>query len=119
MSLETGFLHREIGANGRSQGCEEEFCDQDGAYRIKRTIEAYWAKLGHPVTVEVVNMGFSNACRQARFDVRSQMRNGLPPSLKIWSPRDKVLRRATNPFTEARNASCGATETPGVSVSRT
>ncbi|MEQ1811480.1 MAG: hypothetical protein ABL889_16235 [Terricaulis sp.] len=41
-------------------------------------IEIYWRNQGFVVTVEHHNAGFHPATRSARFDVRSDMRNGWP-----------------------------------------
>lgn len=63
-----------IGASDR----EADFCSQHGAAALKATIEAYWAERGQHVLVSLLNVGFHPAIRAARFDVRSDMVNGLP-----------------------------------------
>lgn len=55
-----------------------DYVDRDGAAKIKATIEAYWAARGHVVQVVLVNAGFHPAIRCARYDVRSDLVNGLP-----------------------------------------
>lgn len=55
-----------------------DYCSEDGARRIKKALIAYWAARGHDVTVEIERAGFDSAMRSARFDVRSNMVNGLP-----------------------------------------
>ena len=52
--------------------------NKEGAERLRRQITAYWAERGHTVKVEVINQGFDNSARGARYDVRSDMKNGLP-----------------------------------------
>jgi hypothetical protein len=53
---------------------------QEGAQRLKAMIEAYWAARGYSVMVALQNMGFHPALRAARFEVRSDMVDGLPQS---------------------------------------
>ena len=64
------------GAN-RGAG-ESDFCSRDGAHAIKAKIEAYWRERGQTVQVMLHNVGFHPAIRAARFDVRSDMINGMP-----------------------------------------
>lgn len=90
MSLE---ISRQIQANGRHEGCEEEYTDFRGAQRLKDEIEAVWAKRGFSVEVQIVNAGFNPACRAARYDVRSDMKNGLPFGVKEWSQRRKTFAK--------------------------
>lgn len=66
-------------ANTRSAG-ESDFCSRDGAHALKAKIEAYWRERGHDVMVALHNVGFHPAIRAARFDVRSDMINGMPRS---------------------------------------
>lgn len=55
-----------------------DFCSEDGAAALKQTIEAYWRARGADVQVRVANAGFSPEVRAARYDVRSDLINGLP-----------------------------------------
>lgn len=64
-----------------------ETTDREGAQRIARQIEQYWAERGHVVCVNVVHAGFHAAMRAARYDLRSSMKNGLPVSA-LPSPED-------------------------------
>lgn len=59
---------------------EADFCSRDGAHALKAKIEAYWRDRGHNVMVALHNVGFHPAIRAARFDVRSDMINGMPRS---------------------------------------
>ena len=59
-------------------GGEADYCSQDGAQALKARIEAYWAARGQQVMVALHNVGFHPAIRAARFDVRSDMVNGMP-----------------------------------------
>ena len=54
------------------------WCDRPGANELKAKIEAYWAERGHSVMVTVHESAFHPAIRSTRFDVRSDMINGLP-----------------------------------------
>ncbi|GEM_PF-2518591 len=64
-------------ASNRGAG-EYDFCSRSGAQELKAKIEAYWAERGHTVQVMLHNVGFHPAIRAARFDVRSDMINGMP-----------------------------------------
>lgn len=57
---------------------EHDFCNPDGARRLKQRIEDYWRERGYAVDVKLVEAGFVAAMRSARTDVRSDMVNGLP-----------------------------------------
>jgi hypothetical protein len=61
-----------------SSAGESDFCSRDGAHALKAKIEAYWRDRGHTVMVALHNVGFHPAIRAARYDVRSDMVNGLP-----------------------------------------
>ncbi len=55
-----------------------DWCDADGARRLKDKIREYWAERGYEVDVDLVDSGFVAAMRSARTDVRSNMVNGMP-----------------------------------------
>jgi hypothetical protein len=57
---------------------DNDFCTPDGARRLKQRIEDYWRDKGYAVDVKLVEAGFVPAMRSARFDVRSDMVNGIP-----------------------------------------
>lgn len=59
-------------------GGEPDFCTRAGAQHLKSKIEAYWLERGHKVSVQLHNVGFHPAIRAARYDVRSDMVNGMP-----------------------------------------
>jgi hypothetical protein len=59
-----------------------DFCDSDGARKLKAKIE-YWTSRGFDVSVSLVEAGFVPAMRSARTDVRSNMVNGMPPRKKV------------------------------------
>ena len=56
-----------------------DYCTEEGARKLKRRIEAYWAERGHDVTVTLVEGGFLPSMRSKRVDVRSDLKGGLPP----------------------------------------
>ena len=66
-----------LAGSGRGAG-ESDFCSREGAHVLKAKIEAYWAERGQSVQVMLHNVGFHPAIRAARFDVRSDMINGMP-----------------------------------------
>jgi hypothetical protein len=57
---------------------EHDFCNVDGARRLKQRIEEYWRERGYNVEIKLIEAGFVAAMRSARTDVRSDMVNGLP-----------------------------------------
>ncbi|PHS36926.1 MAG: phosphoglycolate phosphatase [Robiginitomaculum sp.] len=57
-----------------------DYCTREGAERIKRQIEDYWAERGRTVSINLIKGGFLASMRSARTDVRSNMINGVPSS---------------------------------------
>lgn len=57
---------------------DADFCNTEGARRLKLKIEDYWRDRGYDVDIKLVDAGFMAAMRSARTDVRSDMVNGLP-----------------------------------------
>ena len=57
---------------------DHDFCNVDGARRLKQRIEEYWRERGFTVDVKLIEAGFVAAMRSARTDVRSDMVNGHP-----------------------------------------
>ena len=55
-----------------------DYCSGDGASRLQTAIRDYWRKKGYDVDVELVHQGFVSTMRSSRFDIRSDMVNGLP-----------------------------------------
>jgi hypothetical protein len=58
-----------------------DFCSREGALALKEKIEAYWRERGHSVMVSLQNVGFHPAIRAARYDLRTDMVNGMPRSV--------------------------------------
>jgi hypothetical protein len=65
-------------AFGAASGEGADHCSRGGALELKQKIEAYWRERGQEVMIVLHNVGFHPAIRAARFDVRSDMVNGLP-----------------------------------------
>src|SRR5688572_6454419 len=65
-------------AEAHGNGGEPDYCSREGAAALKSKIEAYWRERGQDVMLSLHNVGFHPAIRAARFDVRSDMVNGLP-----------------------------------------
>jgi hypothetical protein len=57
---------------------DHDFCNTEGARRLKQRIEEYWRERGYQVDIKLVEAGFVAAMRSARTDVRSDMVNGFP-----------------------------------------
>ena len=55
-----------------------DYCTREGAERIKKQIEEYWAERGRDVSINLVKGGFLASMRSGRTDVRSNMINGIP-----------------------------------------
>jgi len=55
-----------------------ETCDRAGAERIARKIEEFWAAQGKIVNIRIVPKGFHAAIRSTRFEVHSDLIDGLP-----------------------------------------
>lgn len=55
-----------------------DWCNEDGARRLKQKIEQYWTERGFEVNVDLVDACFIAAMRSARTDIRSNMVNGMP-----------------------------------------
>ena len=64
--------------DSRRTYCSTNFCDRAGAEELKSRLKAYWIARGYDIDVTVREGGFHPAVRSVRFDVRSNMRNGLP-----------------------------------------
>lgn len=55
-----------------------DWCNEEGAKRLKNKIEQYWSERGFDVNVDLVDACFIAAMRSARTDIRSNMINGMP-----------------------------------------
>ena len=55
-----------------------DWCNEEGAKRLKNKIEQYWQERGFDVNIDLVDACFIAAMRSARTDVRSNMVNGMP-----------------------------------------
>jgi len=62
------------------RGDPADYCSREGAIALKAKIEAYWRERGLDVMIALHNVGFHPAIRAARYDVRSDMVNGMPRS---------------------------------------
>jgi len=64
-----------------------DYCSRDGASALKAKIEAYWRERGQHVMLSMHNVGFHPAIRAARFDLRSDMVNGMPRRGETPAPK--------------------------------
>lgn len=71
-------LRAETPALGRADYEPADYTSREGAEALKDRIEAYWRARGMTVMLSLQHVGFHPAIRAARFDVRSDMVNGLP-----------------------------------------
>ena len=72
---------------------DHDFCNVDGARRLKMRIEEYWRDRGFNVDVKLIEAGFVAAMRSARTDVRSDMVNGFPTKRQDDDERQSPSRR--------------------------
>lgn len=72
---------------------DHDFCNTDGARRLKQRIEEYWRDRGFKVDVKLIEAGFVAAMRSARTDVRSDMVNGFPVRREDENERRPSSRR--------------------------
>ena len=56
----------------------KDWCNNEGAKRLREKIREYWSERGYEVDVDLVDAGFVPAMRSARTDLRSNMVNGMP-----------------------------------------
>lgn len=63
----------------RAEREDANFTDLAGAQRLKEKIEAHWRAKGFkPPEIKLIPQGFDNSVRACRYDVRSDMRGGMP-----------------------------------------
>ena len=74
---------------------DHDFCNVDGARRLKMRIEEYWRERGYNVEVKLIEAGFVAAMRSARTDVRSDMVNGFPTKRASTNEREQRSTPAT------------------------
>ncbi|GGY38826.1 hypothetical protein [Parvularcula lutaonensis] len=55
-----------------------DYCSNEGAVRLQSMIRDYWKKQGFDVDVKLVQEGFVSTMRSSRYDLRSDMVNGMP-----------------------------------------
>lgn len=56
----------------------KDYTSLEGASELKARIEAHWRAQGHEVQVMLIEAPFTAAIRAARYDVRSDLVNGMP-----------------------------------------
>lgn len=82
--MATADADRDVGGGWSSfvsspeRGDPADYCSREGALALKAKIEAYWRERGLDVMIALHNVGFHPAIRAARYDVRSDMVNGMP-----------------------------------------
>lgn len=55
-----------------------DYTDRKGAELLKARIEAFWRERGYEIQVTLAPAAFTPEVRAARFDIRSELVNGLP-----------------------------------------
>jgi hypothetical protein len=81
--------HSDENRSWATSGEPADYTSREGALALKQKIEAYWRERGMDVMLSLHNVGFHPAIRAARFDVRSDMVNGMPrAALKAPSAKD-------------------------------
>ncbi len=79
-----------------------DWCNEDGAKRLKQKIEQYWSERGYEVDVDLVDACFIAAMRSARTDIRSNMVNGMPRRRAVTE--ESTTRRGYVAANEAENS---------------
>jgi hypothetical protein len=54
------------------------YTDRAGAEKLKARIEAYWRERGYEIQITLAPAAFTPALRASRFDIRSELLDGLP-----------------------------------------
>ncbi len=60
----------------------QNYFAKDGARALQQRIKDYWQERGYDIQVDVVPSEYDAKVRSVRYDVRSQLRNGMPPRRK-------------------------------------
>lgn len=55
-----------------------DYCSRQGALALKERIEAFWRERGQIVNATILERGFHPALRTTRYELRSNLVNGLP-----------------------------------------
>ncbi|WP_300424281.1 hypothetical protein [uncultured Hyphomonas sp.] len=80
----------------------KDWCNNEGAKRLREKIREYWAERGYEVDVDLVDAGFVPAMRSARTDLRSNMVNGMPRRRIAKTQEDvRTTYRPVEPVVEA------------------
>jgi hypothetical protein len=96
-ALQKDSIDQDLDAWSMPRGGEPaDYCSREGAQALKDKIEAYWRERGQNVMINLHNVGFHPAIRAARFDVRSDMVNGMPRT----SGKKKAAVPALDDFVE-------------------
>ena len=81
-----------------------DWCNEDGAKRLKNKIEQYWTERGYEVNIDLVDACFIAAMRSARTDVRSNMVNGMPRRRVVDEAQSTRRSYSNNDDQSARSA---------------
>lgn len=63
------------------EGEAMNYFDEHGAKELLKRIKAHWASKGYEVDGYIVDCGFHEKVRAARYEVRTNLINGMPPQL--------------------------------------
>jgi hypothetical protein len=59
-----------------------DYCSNSGAGHLSQKIADFWQKRGFDVDVKLVHEAFVPTMRSSRFDIRSNMVNGMPQRVR-------------------------------------
>ncbi len=63
---------------------QQDYTTRDGAQALAARIAEYWRDRGYEVMLQIEDVGFHPAIRAARYEIRSDLINGLPrPALAL------------------------------------
>ncbi len=57
---------------------EEFYFTREGVAKLKQMIDAYWNERGFDPECEIVQTHFNKQLRTVRYDLRSNLKNGIP-----------------------------------------
>lgn len=67
---------------------------EEGARALGEIISAYWGKRGHVVTYRVVSKEFHKAVRHVRYEIETNLVDGLPSKKSLDKSANKRMLAA-------------------------
>ena len=64
---------------------QQDFTTKEGAKALAARIAEYWRDRGHRVMLQIEDVAFHPAVRAVRYEIRSDLINGMPRSAHMRS----------------------------------